>query len=152
MKEIKAPEPIDNARMHVFLAGSIEMGAAEKWQEKVVAALTGYNVTVLNPRRADWDSSWVQSIDNAQFKEQVDWELTAMQLADVIAMYFDPNTKSPITLLELGLHARNGKLIVCCPEGYWRKGNVDVVCNRYYVPQVTTIDDLIQAVVKKVKS
>jgi len=151
MKEIKAPAPIDNARMHVFLAGSIEMGAAEKWQEKVASALTDYNVTVLNPRRDDWDSSWTQSIDNAQFKEQVDWELTAMQLADTIVMYFDPQTKSPITLLELGLYARSGKLIVCCPDGYWRKGNVDVVCARYHAQQVDTIDALIKAVVKKVR-
>jgi nucleoside 2-deoxyribosyltransferase len=151
MKEIKAPDPIDSARMHVFLAGSIEMGAAVKWQDQVSAALTQYNVTVLNPRRDDWDSSWVQSIDNAKFKEQVDWELTAMQLADTIAMYFDPETKSPITLLELGLYARTGKLIVCCPNGYWRKGNVDVVCSRYHVQQVNTIDDLIKAVEKKVR-
>ena len=150
MKEIKAPAPIDNARMHLFLAGSIEMGAAEKWQEKVTAALDPYNVTVLNPRRDDWDSSWTQSIDNAQFKEQVDWELTAMQIADVIAMYFDPSTKSPITLLELGLYARSGKLVVCCPDGYWRKGNVDVVCTRYYAQQVKTLDELIKTVIKRI--
>ena len=150
MKEIKAPNTIDNARMHVFLAGSIEMGAAEKWQEKVTAALKDYNVTVLNPRRDDWDSTWVQSIENKQFKEQVDWELSAMAVADVIAMYFDPATKSPITLLELGLYARTGKLIVCCPGGYWRKGNVDVVCANYFVKQVSTLDGLIQATIKKI--
>lgn len=150
MKEIKAPNKVENARMHLFLAGSIEMGAAEKWQEKVTAALKEYNVTVLNPRRDDWDSSWVQSIDNAQFKEQVDWELSAMQLSDTIAMYFDPATKSPITLLELGLYARTGKLVVCCPDGYWRKGNVDVVCNRYNVQQVNTLDALIQATIKRI--
>ena len=35
--------------------------------------------------------------------------------------------RAPITLLELGLFARSGKLIVCCPDGYWRKGNIEVV-------------------------
>jgi len=58
-------------------------------------------------------------------------------------MYFDPNTKSPISLLELGLHANSGKMIVCCPKGFWRKGNVDIVCERYDVPVVCDIDSLI---------
>ncbi len=56
-------------------------------------------------------------------------------------MYFDPNTKSPISLLELGLYAASDKLTVCCPEGFWRKGNVDIVCERYGVEQVDTIEE-----------
>ena len=28
------------------------------------------------------------------------------------------------------------KLIVCCPEGFWRKGNVEVVCARFGAPLV----------------
>jgi hypothetical protein len=57
-------------------------------------------------------------------------------------MYFDPATKSPISLLELGLFAKTGKLIVCCSEGFWRKGNVDIVCKRYGVMQVENLDKL----------
>ena len=60
-------------------------------------------------------------------------------------MYFAPETKAPITLLELGLFARTGKAVVCCPEGFWRKGNVDVVCRMYDIPQVVTLDELIGA-------
>jgi hypothetical protein len=59
-------------------------------------------------------------------------------------MYFDPNTKSPISLLELGLHAKEQKLVVLCPEGFWRKGNVDVVCEYYSINQVDTFDELIE--------
>ena len=57
-----------------------------------------------------------------------------------------PGTKSPITLLELGLHAGKNpqKLVVCCPDGYWRKGNVDIVCRRCGVRQVPTLDDLVR--------
>jgi hypothetical protein len=81
------------------------------------------NWTLLNPRREDWDSSWVQSIENEQFAEQVDWELSAMEAAEKILMYFDPNTKSPATLLELGLNAREfGKLKVCCPDAFGGRG------------------------------
>jgi len=66
-------------------------------------------------------------------------------------MYFDKNTKSPITLLELGLFARSGKLVVCCPDGFWRKGNVAIVCERYRVQQVDSLEQLIHKVKKKIK-
>lgn len=49
-------------------------------------------------------------------------------------MYFAPTTRAPITLLELGLFAQSGRLVVCCPDGFWRKGNVEVVSARYGVP------------------
>ncbi|MCE9532867.1 MAG: nucleoside 2-deoxyribosyltransferase domain-containing protein, partial [Planctomycetes bacterium] len=66
--------------------------------------------------------------------------------ATVIAMYFDPATQAPITLLELGLFARSGKLVVCCPAGYWRRGNVEVVCARYGVSLVEDLADLVRHV------
>ncbi|MCB9752111.1 MAG: nucleoside 2-deoxyribosyltransferase domain-containing protein [Myxococcales bacterium] len=121
------------------------MGAAAPWQDEVTAALGELDVLVLNPRRDAWDSSWAQRIDNPQFREQVEWELEAQERASVIAMYFDPNTRAPITLLELGLFARGGRLIVCCPEGYWRKGNVDVVAARYGIARAESLDALIVA-------
>lgn len=127
-------------RPRIFLAGSIEMGSAEDWQATVQRKLDSFNVDVYNPRRDDWDSTWTQSIDNPNFRTQVEWELDALESADVILMYFDPNTKSPISLLELGLYAASGKLIVVCPSGFWRKGNVDVVCNRYNIHQYDTLD------------
>lgn len=132
--EIKAPRPFgDQPRPWVFLAGSIEMGLTERWQETVANALSDY-ATVLNPRRDDWDSSWRQSIDDPRFREQVEWELLAQEQADLIVMYFAPGNRSPITLLEFGLSARSGCLIVCCPKGFWRRGNLEVACHRYHVP------------------
>jgi len=79
MIEIKAPNSYEKHgdRIKIFLAGSIEMGAAEKWQDKIVQALTDKDVLILNPRRDDWDSSWKQTKDNKQFREQVEWELAA---------------------------------------------------------------------------
>ena len=153
-----APAPIPavfpaEIRGAVFLAGSIEMGKARNWQPELTArlhkhaALGPARVAVFNPRRKRWDSSWEQRARNPQFKEQVDWELDAQARADVIAMYFNPNTMSPITLLELGLFAGTGKLVVCCPDGYWRKGNVEVVCGRHNVEMVETFEDLVKAVI-----
>lgn len=147
--EIKAPNDIyynhQLINTKVFLAGSIEMGKAELWQDKIVNAFRGKRVTFLNPRRDDWDSSWKQDKSNPQFREQVEWELNALEASDIIIIYFDPATKSPITLLELGLHAATNpeKLIVCCPEGFWRKGNVDIVCEKYNITQVDSLHDLI---------
>lgn len=143
MIEVKAPESRGMTEFPtIFLAGSIEMGNAEPWQKKVVEALADKNVVFYNPRRDDWDSSWKQEADNPKFREQVEWELEALHDADLIIVYFDPNTKSPVTLLELGLCAwRN--TIVCCPEGFWRKGNVDIVCERCDIPQVSSLDKLI---------
>lgn len=140
----KAPQKINrnSNRLSIFLAGSIEMGVAENWQQKVERELQEYDIDIYNPRRDDWDASWVQSIDNPQFYEQVTWELTSLEQADLIIMYFDPKTMSPISLLEFGLYApRDNKLLVVCPDGFWRKGNVDIVCKLYNVEQYDTIDE-----------
>ena len=145
---VKPPHPLDLAptEKSVFLAGSIEMGRAQHWQAEVEAACGDLPGVILNPRRDDWDSSWRQHRDNPVFREQVEWELAAQEQASLIAMYFAPETQSPITLLELGLFARSGRLIVCCPEGFWRKGNVDLVCLRYGVPLLADLAALIAAV------
>lgn len=153
MIEVQAPRPHAHlAGRKLFLAGSIEMGRASEWQKDIVAALVDRDVVLLNPRRADWDSSWQQSIDHPQFREQVEWELSALDAADVIAFYFDPATKSPVTLMELGLHAATQpeRLVVCCPEGFWRKGNVDIVCARYGVTRVDDLAALIAALQSRI--
>ena len=143
MREVKAPsEP--EFDMRIFLAGSIEAGKAEQWQERIVRAMSGVsNLVILNPRRDDWDGSWEQRADNPQFFEQVSWELDMLDAADIVVMYLAPDTKSPISLLELGLYARSGKLKVCCPTGFWRRGNVEMVCKRYQIPLFENLDALI---------
>lgn len=145
MIEIKPPVKLEyEQNQTVFLAGSIEMGTAVDWQTTVRDAMSDYDIVVFNPRRDDWDPTWTQSINNQKFKEQVDWEMDAIDMADIVVFYFDPNTKSPITLLELGLCAASGvETIVCCPDGYWRKGNVEIVCNRYRMPLVATLEELV---------
>jgi hypothetical protein len=148
--EIQAPNELitKNGYISVFLGGSIEMGKAEDWQKVLIKALSDKQIIFLNPRRNDWDSTWEQKITNPEFKLQVTWELTALEFSNIIVMYFDPNTKSPISLLELGLHAKSKKLIVFCPEGFWRKGNVDIVCEKYGITQVDSVDELIKTLEK----
>src|SRR5271157_1027896 len=158
MIEVKAPNRVQghyNSHMKIFLAGSIEMGTAEDWQSRVVKDMVGYDIVILNPRRDNWDSSWVQSAENPQFVEQVTWELDQMSDSDIVIFYFDPTTKSPITLLELGLTVGQGnqQIIVCCPDKFWRKGNVDIVCSRLpqHVSLVDTYEDLIKSIYQLLK-
>ena len=138
----------------IFLAGSIEMGAAEDWQSTITPALAALDkdVWLYNPRRPDWDSSWKQEQPNLQFNRQVNWELNHLDKSDIIFMYFSPDTKSPISLLELGLYAAKGNMIVCCPDGFWRKGNVEIVCTRYNIPFFHTMRDAVGALITKVNS
>ena len=93
---------LDASQSSVFLGGSIEMGQAEPWQTDVEAALRGTDMTILNPRRDEWDATWAQRIDNPLFRAQVEWELAAQERATLSAFYFAPATKAPVTLLELG--------------------------------------------------
>ena len=140
---IKPPQNLAKTpkKRSVFLAGSIEMGKAEDWQAYMGNKLSNFDIILWNPRRMSWDATWEQSIDNPIFKEQVDWELDALDLAEVIFFHFEPHSKSPITLLELGLYAQSGKCVVHCPKDFWRKGNVDIVCQRYQIRQVNSLED-----------
>lgn len=145
MREIKAPQEIPESNdVKVFLAGSIEMGEAALWQAGVVEKLRDIPGIVLNPRRDDWDSSWEQTKDDPQFREQVEWESDALSRSDYIILYFDPKTKSPVSLLEMGEYVHSGKLLVVCPDGYWRKGNVDIACEQFGIPQFASLPALLE--------
>ncbi|TAE72627.1 MAG: hypothetical protein EAZ85_09240 [Bacteroidetes bacterium] len=137
------PLPYQNSTKKIFLAGSIDMGKAEDWQQKIIDALSSKSVIILNPRRTNWDNSWIQSIENQLFKEQVMWELNGLELADLIIYYFAPTSQAPITMLELGLYANSKKIVVCCPDGFWRKGNIDIVCKKYNITIKNNLDELI---------
>ena len=147
-----APVPEKTPGKSVFLAGSIEQGAAEEWQSRITEDLSDITCTIFNPRRLNWDPNWEQRASNPQFREQVEWELNLLEKADVIAMYFDPKTESPITLLELGLHLaakdakQRPKLLVCCPEGFYRLGNVEIVCGEVGIPIIPSYEEFVVAV------
>ena len=145
MRQIKAPCQYtkDPTEMSLFLAGAIDNGKAVDWQEYVTEQLADVdNLIILNPRRDDWDPTWDCSKDNPKFAEQVNWELDGLNSCDLILMYFPANSIAPISLLELGILAcspYDNKFVVC-DEGYHKKGNVDIVCDRYGVTQFDALD------------
>ncbi len=151
MIEIKAPEYVEFDRdeaITIFLAGSIEMGKAEPWQERLAAELSDYDCVLYNPRRTDWDSSWVQDPTlGTQFNKQVTWELEHINEADLVIFYFDPATQSPITLLKLGYALGSDiPVVVCCPDGYFRKGNVVITCDMVGESVLNSFDELVDEI------
>lgn len=105
----------------IFLAGSIENGKAENWQEKAVDYLYHYRCIVCNPRRDDWNPNATEK----DIAKQIRWEQECLSVSEIILFYFDPNTISPITLLELGMAiGQNKEIVVVCTPEYFRYTNV----------------------------
>lgn len=156
--EIKAPNDFSHINKHrtIFLGGVIDQGLAPNWQKAIVDALKPYDdLFILNPRRDVWDSTWVQSINNPQFREQVEWELDAQDNSDLLIYVFAPDeesaktSKAPVTLMELGLYI-DCQVLVVCPPGYYRKGNVDIVCQRHRIEVFESLDDLIECLLDNI--
>ena len=126
----------------VFLAGTIDNGNSEDWQQSVAGKLAGRDRRYLlyNPRQEEWHPEREGEMDY-----QVRWELEHMEKADYILMVFLPGSQSPITLLELGLHALSGKLLVVCTPGFYRYDNVRITCDRYGVPVFGSLDEAVEA-------
>lgn len=146
----KVPHP--NEDVTVFTAGSIEMGKAIDWQSQVIDKLKDLDVSILNPRRKDWDSSWEQDPEKNPFREQVLWELSSIGKADITFFYFSPDTVSPISLLELGLCLGEigKKIIVCCPKEFGRYGNVKITCEVNGTPVYNSLNEAIEVLIKQV--
>ncbi len=154
MRLFEAPQPMKEhgSSVSVFLAGSIDNGDAPDWQAHIIRKLKHYDdnfLSVFNPRRHDFQVWRDSDIDNFYFKEQVMWELTALEEATFIFMYFADDSKAPISLLELGLYADRGNIILVCEEGYWRKGNVDIVAEVYDIPVFTGLWDGLEELKKQ---
>lgn len=160
IQTIMAPTPLPptrNGNPFIFLAGSAATTSSIPWRSTLVHNLSHHftkpqSITILNPYRSDWDSTWTESPDFAPFAEQVSWELHAQERADIIAFYFDPDTQAPISLLELGLVLKSGKCVVCCPERYWKWGNVALVCERWGVEVVGTLAELGEGIVRRLEA
>lgn len=130
----------------LFLAGAIDQGRAEPWQDEVLAQLSDLDVVVLNPRRSDWRPEWSERGDHPEFVRQVQWELEGIESVDLVLMVFPEGSTAPVSLIELGLRSRLGGMTVVCPIGFWRKGNVDLVCDRYAIPRYETLAEGVDAI------
>ena len=161
---IPTSEHREKDKVEIFLAGSIEQGKAEDWQARLIKDIETLqlpddlpqthslrsSLIIYNPRRPDWDSNLPQDSMNATLNEQINWELDHLEKADIICLYLDPKTTSPISLLELGIHIRSGKLLVCCPPGFYRKANIDLTCRKYGVNVSNSYEEFYQELMRKI--
>lgn len=147
--------PLDNMdvgdRVRIFIGGSIEMGKAPDWQAAVADKIAFLPIAAFNPRRIHWDLNWKQDIKDKNLHHQMDWEMTNLDKADLIILYLHPNTISPVSLMELGRYSQSGKLIVCCPEGYHRRGNVQYMCRKDNVLLLDDFDELVKTTIVKLE-
>lgn len=178
MQIIEAPSSLKpflvSRAIKVFIAGSIELGKARDWQTEFIEklnkerSLKKVDFILFNRRRTDWDSSWKEDINNPQFREQIEWELEAQKIASIIPMHFESKAQAPITLMEFGLNVQfkcvalqidgwgfipklPSRLIIHCPKGFWKKGNIDIVCARYNIKQVETLSDLVNVTIEGIQ-
>ncbi len=167
MEELKSPLQVSTPpdfpslknEYGIFLGGSIEMGKAVDWQQqfikdfskknqyrkndKHVSYVFNRNFRILNPRRSDWDSSWVQSIKDPQFFQQVTWELEYLEKAWARVFYFAGDTLSPISLLELGKFGAHPNTFILWDKDYKRAGNLEIFCHRYNLEVAPDMDSII---------
>jgi hypothetical protein len=126
----------------VIFFGAIDSSPGN-WTSELTEYLSSTPCIILNPRCDVWDSTWREDVNFRPFKEQVEWELDHADMADFLVFYFKPGNKTqPITLLELGMHAARypDRCSVCCLDGFYKKGNVEIVCQRLGVPCFANFD------------
>jgi len=147
---IITPEEIKNkgenkiGAKSVFLAGTIDNGNSLNWQDKTIIELINLgvkNLEVYNPRREHWNPNPTKE----EMEKQIKWEQEHLDKADVIAMVLLDDSKSPISLLELGLYAKSKKLIVFCTPNFYRWDNVRLTCEKYNIELVQDTNPLIIA-------
>lgn len=101
----------------VFMAGGIS--GCPDWQSELSEYLTSADVTLLNPRRANFGST--------STKPQIAWEQNHLRLADAILFWFPKETLCPITLFELGSWVKFDKpLVIGVHPEYARRTDVEI--------------------------
>ena len=146
---IITPETTENSGANklgaksVFLAGTIDNGNSLNWQDKVIIELInlGISCEVFNPRREHWNPNPTKE----EMEKQIKWEQDHLDKANIIAMVLLDDSKSPISLLEMGLYAKSKKLIVFCTPKFYRFDNVRLTCEKYHIPLVQDLHPLIIA-------
>ena len=136
----------------VFLAGTIDNGDSLNWQNKTIIELMNLGINdieIYNPRREHWNPN----PSKEEMECQIKWEQEYLDKADFIAMVLLDDSKSPISLLELGLYAKSNKLMVFCTPDFYRWDNVRLTCEKYNIQLVESTHPLVIAnkIINKIK-
>ena len=122
MNYIEAPteyNPQDLGRS-LFMAGGIT--GCPDWQQDLVKMLSDTDITILNPRRANFPIQDPKAADL-----QIRWEYFALRDAMAISFWFPKETICPIVLYELGAFSTHTKSIfVGVHPEYQRRQDVEI--------------------------
>ncbi len=136
MEYIECPEEYTGNETSLFLAGWIT--GCSDWQKEMTSSLKDTSLTLINPRRANFN---VRNPDMEY--EQITWEHRHLERASMISFWFPPETLCPITLFELGKYARDLNKIIFIwrdPE-YKRKRDIDIQIGLIR-PEIQIVDSL----------
>lgn len=129
------PEKSDLFR--AFLAGAIDMGKAVDWQSHVIKRFEESDAFELfNPRRA-------ADFTPDMLDEQIRWELRALDVSDIVFMWFPKDALAPIALFESGLYWKSGKLLVGAEQGFYRRRNLEITAEYYGLKLYDNIDYMV---------
>lgn len=144
----------------IFLAGTIDNGYSANWQvlasnlidkEMKETKKENKKVLIFNPRRDSWNNTWVNRIHNAEFYQQINWELDCIEKCSHLLFHIEEDSKSPITLMEIGLSIKLDKpIFISCSPKFYRYGNIEVVCHKYGIPLFDDLPTAIKNLVKNV--
>lgn len=135
MNVFTAPEESTGAAPSLFLAGGISN--CGDWQKQMIGLLADTHLTLLNPRREQFDVN-----DLAVAEAQIVWEYSHLRKATAVLFWFPPETLCPITLFELGgAVERKAPLFVGCDPSYARRDDVRVQVSLAR-PEVNVVPEL----------
>lgn len=118
----------EQSKQVIFLAGSIDLNLKNNWRRKVVETI-GNKFDFFDPTITNHDQ-----LNDVQMKTHIEWELNALELSDIILLNFLPESKSPISLVELGMYVKTTKLIVVCPDNFYQSRYIKTLCVSYNTP------------------
>lgn len=119
----------------LFLAGGIT--GCQDWQSKMAYLLRNTELTILNPRRKNFDVS-----NPSMTEQQIAWEYKHLADANAISFWFEPDQIQPICLFELGRWSMQPKtLFIGCDPNYPRINDV-LIQMRLVRPGLQVVNDL----------
>lgn len=146
MKYIECPEVYTGNDTSLFLAGGITW--CSDWQQEMISKLWSFPLTLLNPRRKNFDIT-----NPLMEREQIAWEHEHLEKATMISFWFPPETLCPITLFELGKYLKEVDkiLFVGVDDDYQRKRDLEIQIPlvRPELKIVSSIDALVDQIRSK---
>ncbi len=120
MKYIECPEIHRGKETSLFLAGGITN--CPDWQAELTNLLKDNNLTLLNPRRKNFQENSPEIEE-----QQISWEFNHLKKSSAVSFWFPSETLCPITLYELGKQSASKKpIFIGVHPNYKRMRDVEI--------------------------